>query len=60
MFGSTMLLFTNRFIFSFAWSLFIVFEKIILNLPWPVKNYFISQFRDEYLAQRSVLNSKTV
>ncbi len=47
------------FTFSFAWALFIVFERIILKLPWPLKQFLLRQFPDEFAAQRAVLRSQT-
>jgi hypothetical protein len=45
-------------IFSFAWALFIVFETIVLKLPWPLKQFLLKQFPDEFAAQRAVIRSR--
>jgi hypothetical protein len=41
--------------FSLAWSLFLVFERIVQRLPWPLKRFVIMQFPDEFAAQRVVV-----
>jgi hypothetical protein len=43
------------FVFWFSWALFIVFERITLGMPWPAKYFLVSQFADEFDAQRQVL-----
>jgi len=47
------------FTFSFAWALFIVIEKIVLRLPWPLKHFLLKQFPDEFAAQIAVFRSRT-
>jgi hypothetical protein len=46
--------------FNLAWALFIVFEKIVLSLPWPLQRLVIMQFPDEFRAQQVVVRSRTV
>jgi hypothetical protein len=43
------------FAFSFAWALFLVFERTVLRLPWPLRIFVIRQFPDEFEAQRFVV-----
>jgi hypothetical protein len=45
------------FIFNFAWALFIIFETVVLRLPWPLKHFLLRQFPDEFVAQRAVVRS---
>jgi len=45
----------NGFVFSFSWALFIVFEKVTLQMPWPLKHFLIGQFPGEFEAQRQVM-----
>ena len=46
--------------FSLAWSLFIVFERIVQRLPWPLRRLVIMQFPDEFAAQKVVVRSRTL
>ncbi|HZY93772.1 MAG TPA: hypothetical protein VFE98_02800 [Candidatus Bathyarchaeia archaeon] len=48
------------FVFWFSWALFIVFERITLGMPWPAKDFLISQFADEFEAQRQVLKVRSI
>src|SRR6266705_4904433 len=41
--------------FSFAWALFLVYERIVLAMPWPARQFLLSQFPDEFAAQRAVV-----
>src|SRR5438093_13226109 len=47
------------FTFSFAWALFIVFERIILKLPWPLKQFLLRPFLAEFAAEIAVLRTRT-
>ena len=42
-------------VYWFSWALFIVYEKVTLRLPWPLKNIVIGQFPSEFHAQQQVL-----
>jgi hypothetical protein len=46
-------------VYWFSWALFIVYEKVTLRLPWPVKNFVLGQFPGEFRAQQEVLRSRT-
>ena len=46
--------------FSLAWSLFLVLEKIVQRLPWPLRRFVIMQFPDEFAAQQIVVRSRTL
>ncbi len=48
------------FLFYFAWALFIVFEKVTLHMPWPIRHFLIGQFPDEFKAQRAVVKLRSV
>ena len=43
------------FVFSFSWALFIIFEKVTVRMPWPLKHFLIGQFPGEFEAQLQVL-----
>ena len=43
------------FVFSFSWALFIVFERMTLFMPWPLRHFVIGQFPGEFEAQRQVI-----
>ncbi len=43
------------FTFSFAWALFLVFEKTTPRVPWPLREFLLRQFPDEFAAQRVVV-----
>jgi hypothetical protein len=45
--------------FSLAWSLFLVFEKIVQRLPWPVRRFVVMQFPDEFAAQQIVVRARS-
>jgi len=45
----------TAFVFSFSWALFIVFEKVTVRMPWPLKQLLIGQFPGEFEAQRQVM-----
>jgi hypothetical protein len=44
--------------YHLGWVLFLGFEKTVLLLPWPVKNYLVKEFFDEYRAQRHIIRDK--
>ena len=46
--------------FSLAWSLFLVSEKIVQRLPWPLRRFVIMQFPDEFAAQQVVGRARTL
>ena len=46
------------FSFSLGWALFIVYAKITIRMPWPLKQFLISQFPDELNAQSLVLSRR--
>jgi hypothetical protein len=46
------------FAFSFAWALFLVYERMLAGMPWPLRHYLLSQFPDEFRAQRAVVRSR--
>ncbi|HEX4919177.1 MAG TPA: hypothetical protein VFV92_00365 [Candidatus Bathyarchaeia archaeon] len=46
------------FLFSFAWSLFLVFEKITDRTPWPLRIFLLGQFPDEFAAQKAVVRAR--
>jgi len=47
------------FVFSFSWALFIVFEKVTLRMPWPLKHFLIGQFPGEFEAQCQVMTVRS-
>jgi hypothetical protein len=47
------------FVFWFSWALFIVFEKVTLRMPWPIKHFVIGQFPGEFEAQRQIMRLKS-
>ncbi len=46
------------FVFSFSWALFIVYEKVTLLMPWPLKHFLLGQFPGEFEAQRQVMRMR--
>ena len=44
-------------VYWFSWALFIVYERVTLRLPWPLKNFVLGQFPGEFRAQQEVLRS---
>ena len=47
------------FVYSFSWALFIVFEKVTVKAPWPLKHFLIGQFPGEFEAQRQVIKLRS-
>ena len=45
------------FRFSFAWALFLVFEKIVSSLPWPLRDFVLRQFPDEFGSQKMMVEA---
>lgn len=45
--------------FSIAWALFLVFKKTTLRLPWPMREFVLGQFPDEFAAQLEVVEAWT-
>jgi len=45
-------------VYWFSWALFIVYEKVTLHLPWPLKNFLLGQFPGEFQAQEEVLRPR--
>lgn len=45
--------------FSFAWALFLVFRKTTLRLPWPMREFVLKQFPDEFAAQLELVEART-
>jgi hypothetical protein len=43
--------------FSFAWALFLVFEEVVLRLPWPLQDFVLRQFPDEFVSQRALVEA---
>ena len=46
-------------VFSFSWALFIVFEKLTVRMPWPLKQFLIGQLPGEFEAQLQVMRTRT-
>ncbi len=41
--------------FSLRWTLFVIFEKITAESPWPHEIFLIKEFFHEYWAQHQVM-----
>jgi hypothetical protein len=47
-------------VYWFSWALFIVYEKVTLRMPWPLKRFLLGQFPGEFDAQQAVLRRRLV